>query len=187
MRTARRGVRLRERRRPKRSTFAKRIPPVCVRRGTARLRRRFNRHEVRRVPDRIPQLPHHSSAEDEVDAFGVGHAQLAVDDVARKAVAIAINFRADAPEFTVAAQAAAATRARSPCLQRAQAFLQAFLERAADGHRFAHAFHLRGERGVGLRNGGRTPAPRRQSTGSWWPRNRRSARSGRASRRGCRF
>ena len=36
-------------------------------------------------------------------------------------------------------------------LQRAQAFLQAFLERAANGHRFAHAFHLRGERGVGLR------------------------------------
>jgi hypothetical protein len=34
---------------------------------------------------------------------------------------------------------------------RAQAFLQAFLERAPDGHRFAHAFHLRGERGVGLR------------------------------------
>ena len=29
--------------------------------------------------------------------------------------------------------------------------MQAFLERAADGHRFAHAFHLRGERGVGLR------------------------------------
>ena len=26
-----------------------------------------------------------------------------------------------------------------------------FLERAPDGHRFAHAFHLRGERGVGLR------------------------------------
>jgi hypothetical protein len=35
--------------------------------------------------------------------------------------------------------------------QRAQAFLQAFLERAADGHRFADAFHLRGERRVGLR------------------------------------
>jgi hypothetical protein len=32
----------------------------------------------------------------------------------------------------------------------AQAFLQAFLERAPDGHRFADAFHLRGERGVGL-------------------------------------
>jgi hypothetical protein len=29
--------------------------------------------------------------------------------------------------------------------------LQAFLERAANGHRFADAFHLRGERGVGLR------------------------------------
>src|ERR1019366_1183379 len=36
-------------------------------------------------------------------------------------------------------------------LQRAQAFLQAFLERAADGHRFADAFHLRGECGIGLR------------------------------------
>jgi hypothetical protein len=29
--------------------------------------------------------------------------------------------------------------------------LQAFLERAPDGHRFADAFHLRGERGIGLR------------------------------------
>ena len=51
----------------------------------------------------------------------------------------------DAPGFAVAAQTAAAN------LQRAQAFLQAFLERAPDGHGFAHAFHLRGERGVGLR------------------------------------
>ena len=34
--------------------------------------------------------------------------------------------------------------------QRAQTFLQAFLERAADGHGFADAFHLRGERGIGL-------------------------------------
>jgi hypothetical protein len=42
-------------------------------------------------------------------------------------------------------------RAAATNLQRAQAFLQAFLERAADGHRFADAFHLRGERGVGLR------------------------------------
>ncbi len=32
-----------------------------------------------------------------------------------------------------------------------QAFLQALLERAANGHRFANAFHLRGERGIGLR------------------------------------
>ena len=64
---------------------------------------------------------------------------------AREDVAVAIDFRADAPGFAVAAQAAAAN------LQRAQAFLQAFLERAPDGHRFADTFHLRGERGVGLR------------------------------------
>ena len=64
---------------------------------------------------------------DEEDAFGVGHAQLAADDVARQDVAVAINFRADEPGFVVAAQAAAAN------LQRAEAFLQAFLERAADG------------------------------------------------------
>ena len=44
---------------------------------------------------------------------------------------------ADAPGFAVAAQAAAGAGARPPCLQRAQAFLQAFLERAADGHGFA--------------------------------------------------
>ena len=59
---------------------------------------------------------------------------------AREEVAVAIDFRADAPRFAAAAD-----------LQRAEAFLQAFLKRAADGHRFAHAFHLRGERGVGLR------------------------------------
>ena len=67
------------------------------------------------------------------------------DDIAREDIAVAIDFRADAPGFAIAAQAAAAN------FQRAQTFLQALLERAADGHRFAHAFHLRGERGVGLR------------------------------------
>ena len=58
---------------------------------------------------------------DEEDAFGVGHAQFAPKafGVARQDVAVAIDFRADAPGFAVAAQAAAATRARSPCLQRA--------------------------------------------------------------------
>src|ERR1039458_9285491 len=64
---------------------------------------------------------------DEENPFGVGHAQFAADDVAREDVAVAINFRADAPGFAVATQTAAAN------LQRAQAFLQAFLERAADG------------------------------------------------------
>ena len=29
--------------------------------------------------------------------------------------------------------------------------MEALLERAANGHRFADAFHLRGERGIGLR------------------------------------
>ena len=38
-----------------------------------------------------------------------------------------------------------------PDLERAQRLLQRFLERAADGHRFADAFHLRGQRRVGLR------------------------------------
>ena len=64
--------------------------------------------------------------------------------VADEEDALAIDFRADAPGFAVAAQAAAAN------LKRAQAFLQTSLERAPDGHRFADAFHLRGERGVGL-------------------------------------
>ena len=100
---------------------------------------------------------------DEEDAFGVGHAQLAADDVAREDVAVAINFRADAPGLAVAAPAAAAGRARSPCLQRAQAFLQAFLERAADGHRFADAFHLRGERGLAGRI-----SPRQTASGNGW-------------------
>src|SRR5439155_21969781 len=73
------------------------------------------------------------------------HAQLAADHVAPEDVAVVIDFRADAPRYAVAAQAAATN------LQRAQAFLQAFLERAADRHRFANAFHLRRERRVGLR------------------------------------
>jgi len=41
---------------------------------------------------------------DEEDAFGVGHTQFAADDVAREDVAVAIDFRADAPGFAVAAQ-----------------------------------------------------------------------------------
>ena len=41
--------------------------------------------------------------------------------------------------------------ARPPCLQRAEILLKAFLERTPNGHCFADAFHLRGERGVSLR------------------------------------
>ena len=59
-------------------------------------------------------------------------------------VAVAVDFGADAPGFAVAAEAAAAD------FERAQAFLQRFLEGAADGHGFADGFHLRVERGVGL-------------------------------------
>jgi hypothetical protein len=40
------------------------------------------------------------------------------------------------------------TRASKPTRE---ARVLPFLERAANGHRFADAFHLRGERGVGLR------------------------------------
>jgi len=47
----------------------------------------------------------HFGAVVEEDAFGVGHAQFAADDVAREDVAVAIDFRADAPGFAVAAQA----------------------------------------------------------------------------------
>ena len=49
---------------------------------------------------------------DEEDAFGVGHAQLAADDVAREDFAVAIDFRADTPGLAVAAQAAAGAGAR---------------------------------------------------------------------------
>ena len=82
---------------------------------------------------------------DEKDALGVRDGEFAGNYVAGKDVAVAVNFRSNPPRLAVAAQPAAAD------LQRAQAFLQAFLERAPDGHRFADAFHLRGERGVGLR------------------------------------
>ncbi len=49
--------------------------------------------------------------------------------IAREDVAVAVNFGADAPRFAVAAQPASAN------LQRAQTFLQTFLERAANGKR----------------------------------------------------
>src|SRR6185295_14741497 len=45
---------------------------------------------------------------DEKNTLGVGHAQLPADDVARKNVAVAIDFRSNAPGLAVAAQAAAA-------------------------------------------------------------------------------
>ena len=83
--------------------------------------------DLREVEDLLDGEAGAQGVADEKDAFGVGHAQFAADDVAREDVAVAIDFRADAPGFAVAAQAAAAD------LQRAQAFLQAFLERAADG------------------------------------------------------
>ena len=82
---------------------------------------------------------------DKKDSLGVWDGEFSGNHVARKNVSVAIDFLADAPGFAVAAEAAAAN------LQRAEAFLQAFLERAPDGHGFADAFHLRGERGVGLR------------------------------------
>jgi hypothetical protein len=50
---------------------------------------------------------------DEENAFGVGHAQFAADDVAREDVAVPIDFRADAPGFAVAAQTAAADLQRA--------------------------------------------------------------------------
>ena len=79
----------------------------------------------------------------------------------REDVAVAMDFRADAPGFAVATQTAAQGRAASLRARRwiksvrwlvravgrglpalpAQAFLQAFLERAPDGHGFADAFH----------------------------------------------
>ena len=42
-------------------------------------------------------------------------------------------------------------RPQRPISSERRHFCRTFLERAADGHRFAHAFHLRGERGIGLR------------------------------------
>ena len=79
---------------------------------------------------------------DEEDAFGVGHAQLAADDVAREHIAVAVEFVADALGLAVAAQAAAAD------FERAQTFLQALVERAPDGHGFADALILRTQRGM---------------------------------------
>ena len=54
------------------------------------------------------------------------------------------------PEFAAAAPVAAAETVRAD-FEAAQRFLERFLERAADGHDFADALHLRGQRRVGLR------------------------------------
>jgi len=83
---------------------------------------------------------------DEKDALGVGHAQFAADDIAREHIALAIDFRSDAPGFAVAAQAAA------PDFKRAQLFLQALVERAANCHRIGDAFRLCRERGSACAN-----------------------------------
>src|SRR2546422_871422 len=61
--------------------------------------------------------PRPEGVPDVEDAFGIGHAQLLADDFARENVAVAIDLRADAPWFAVAAQAAAAN------FQRTQTFL----------------------------------------------------------------
>src|SRR6185369_12361013 len=57
----------------------------------------------------------------------------------------AVDIDADAPRLAVAAKAAAAN------FERAQAFLQALLEGAANGHCLANALHLRRQRGICLR------------------------------------
>ncbi len=102
---------------------------------------------------------------DEEDAFGVGHAEFAADDVARKDVAVAIDFRADAPGFAVAAQTAAANLQRAMGSARAPACIgqrpaerirrraKMVSTRSSKPTRVARVlpFHLRGERGVGLR------------------------------------
>src|SRR5947207_1710039 len=84
------------------------------------------------------------SVADEKDPLRVGHTQLRDDDLARKNIAITIDLRADAPGLSIAAQAASAD------LERAQAFLQALLERASDGHRLADGFHLGRQGRIGL-------------------------------------
>src|SRR5208282_189855 len=76
------------------------------------------------------------SVADVEDAFGAWGDELALDFLVGR------NLTA-AP--TSAAQAVRADFKRAECL------LECFLERAADRHRFPDGFHLRGERGVGLR------------------------------------
>ena len=78
-------------------------------------------------------------------APAVENRALARDDVTREDVAVAIYFHDDAPRFAVAAQTAAAD------FEGAQTLLKAFLEGAANAHGFADGFHLRTQRGVGLR------------------------------------
>ena len=69
------------------------------------------------------------------DPFGIGHAELAFDGRP-----VGINWI-----LAVGAQPEA-TGFQAP-----QRFLQAFFKRAADGHGFAHALHLGGQHGVGIR------------------------------------
>src|SRR5271169_3029968 len=85
------------------------------------------------------------SVADEENPFGVRNAEFARDDLARKDIAVAVRLIANAPGLPVA------THTRTANLERTQAFLQRFLERTANRHGFAHRFHLRVQRGVGLR------------------------------------
>ncbi len=81
----------------------------------------------------------------EEDALGVGDAEPLGDEFARQDVTVPIDFVAYTPGLAVAAQTVAAN------LKRTQGLLQRFLERAAYGHGFADAFHLRVEGRIGLR------------------------------------
>ena len=57
---------------------------------------------------------------DEKNPFRVWHAQFAADDVARDNVAVAVDFRADAPRFVVVGYAAATLR--TPSIRRSTSF-----------------------------------------------------------------
>jgi hypothetical protein len=59
---------------------------------------------LREVEDLLEGEASAQGVADEEDAFGIGHAQLAADDVAREDVAVTIDFRADAPGFVAVAE-----------------------------------------------------------------------------------
>src|ERR1035437_1853177 len=81
---------------------------------------------------------------DEEDALGVGHAQFAADDVAREDVAVAIDFRADAPRLSISTESAA------PDFEGTETFLERLFESSPDCHCFTDGFHLGRQGWIGL-------------------------------------
>ena len=108
-------------------------------------------------PERVPQIK---------NPLGVGHHQLVGDELHLFVAKFPVKHARFRLEHLVGLDEIAPVRAEPEAfdLKGPQRLLETLLERAPDRHGFPHAFHLRGERGVGLRENFRTrSAPRKLS------------------------